>query len=105
MHIGKAGRPRRAKFRAKLGSARVQFYNQEDMRVEDRGVNAKPSGPFCKCARVACEARLAKGLLSYCYPPVLQGGPLMVESGGLEGEGFESGLLKIGIEGGGSLIS
>jgi len=36
---------------------------------------------------------------------VLQRRPLIIEPGGLEGEGFESGLLKIGIEGGGSLIS
>ena len=35
---------------------------------------------------------------------VLQRRPLIIEPGGLEGEGFESGLLKIGIEGGGSLI-
>ena len=40
-----------------------------------------------------------------CSHPVLQRRPLMIESGGLEGEGFESGLLKMGIEGGGSLIS
>jgi len=36
---------------------------------------------------------------------VLQRRPLIIEPGGLEGEGFESGLLKIGIEEGGSLIS
>ena len=36
---------------------------------------------------------------------VLQRRPLMIEPGGLEGEGFESGLLKMGIEGGSSLMS
>ena len=40
------------------------------------------------------------------YPnPVLQRRPLMIEPGGLEGGGVESGLLKMGIEGGGSLMS
>jgi len=29
----------------------------------------------------------------------------MIEPGGLEGGGFESGLLKMGTEGGGSLMS
>jgi len=29
----------------------------------------------------------------------------MIEPGGLEGGGVESGLLKLGIEGGGSLMS
>jgi len=37
--------------------------------------------------------------------PVLQRRPLMIEPGGLEGGGVESGLLKMGIEGGGSLMS
>ena len=30
---------------------------------------------------------------------------MIIEPGGLEGGGFESGLLKMGIEGGGSLMS
>ena len=37
--------------------------------------------------------------------PVLQRSPSVIEPGGLEGEGFESGLQKMGIEGGGSLMS
>jgi len=44
--------------------------------------------------------------IGYCGPnpspphSVLQRRPLIIEPGGLEGEGFESGLVKIGIEGG-----
>ena len=42
------------------------------------------------------------------HPPfrsMLQRRPSVIEPGGLEGEGIESGLLKIGIERGGSLMS
>jgi len=36
---------------------------------------------------------------------MLQRRPSITKPGGLEGEGFESGLLKMGIEGGVSLMS
>jgi len=36
---------------------------------------------------------------------MLQGRSSVIEPGGLKGEGVESGLLKIGIEVGGSLMS
>jgi len=47
----------------------------------------------------------ASRLFSRLLGAVLQRRPLMIEPGGLEGGGVESGLLKMGIEGGGSLMS
>jgi len=52
--------------------------------------------------KLRAQLKFKKRLLNVA---VLKRRPLMIEPGGLEGGGFESGLLKMGNEGGGSLLS